>query len=426
MADILTLSSRIIDSGSDEGERTNRTTCELSVIAAGIAMVEAFGHVIAFETDEGLVIFDTSSQAFASRAIDALREWSARPFHTIVYTHGHVDHVGGARAFVEHAVSRGEPRPRIVAHRNVARRFGRYDATNGYNAVINARQFGPTRLGDFKQPRFMSDFVAPGVEYDSHMSFRAGALEFELHHALGETDDHTWAWIPSRRVICSGDLLTWVFPNAGNPQKVQRYPLEWARALRDMIALEPDLLLPAHGLPIAGNARIRKVLNEVASALEHLVEETLRRMNAGQRLDSIVNEVRPPEDVLERPWLKPVYDEPEFVVRNIWRLYGGWYEGNPAHLKPAPDVELSHEIASLAGGAIALAHRAAELSESGDHRLACHLAEFAGLAEPDNGDIQAIRSRVYEARAANEVSLMARGIFRSAALEPPPGGTQAG
>ena len=55
--------------------------------------------------------------------------------------------------------------------------------------------------------------------------------------------------MPERRAICAGDLLIWVFPNAGNPQKVQRYPHEWALALRTMAALRPELVLPAHGEP---------------------------------------------------------------------------------------------------------------------------------------------------------------------------------
>ena len=46
--------------------------------------------------------------------------------------------------------------------------------------------------------------------------------------------------------------------------------------------------------------------------------------------------MRVPEKVLRRPYLHPAYDEPEFVVRNLWRLWGGWYDQNPAHLKPAP------------------------------------------------------------------------------------------
>ena len=84
-----------------------------------------------------------------------------------------------------------------------------------------------------------------------------------------------------------------------------------------------------------------------------------------------------PQAVLDQPWLQPVYDEPEFVVRNIWRLYGGWYDGNPARLKPAPDAAVAAEVAALAGGVDALAARAAELAAAGDLRLAAQLAEWA-------------------------------------------------
>ena len=53
---------------------------------------------------------------------------------------------------------------------------------------------------------------------------------------------------------------------------------------------------------------------------------------------------------LARPYLVPVYDEPEFILHNIWRMYGGWYDGNPAHLKPAPASALALEFSRLAGG----------------------------------------------------------------------------
>ena len=74
----------------------------------------------------------------------------------------------------------------------------------------------------------------------------------------------------------SGDFLIWNFPNAGNPQKVQRYPIEWAAALREMIGHGPELLLPAHGLPIEGDERIARVLDDIATALEDLVDEVSR------------------------------------------------------------------------------------------------------------------------------------------------------
>ena len=59
-------------------------------------------------------------------------------------------------------------------------------------------------------------------------------------------------------------------------------------------------------------------------------------MNEGAPLDRIVHAVRAPQELLDKPYLRPIYDEPEFIVRNLWRLYGGWYEGDPSRLKPAP------------------------------------------------------------------------------------------
>ena len=130
------------------------------------------------------------------------------------------------------------------------------------------------------------------------MNIRVGDEHVELFHDKGETDDHLWAWWPERKAICAGDFIIWMFPNAGNPQKVQRYPLEWARALRQMRAMKPELMLPAHGLPFAGQKRIATVLDDMACALEGLVEDTLSMMNDGARLNDIIHSVRVPDDLL--------------------------------------------------------------------------------------------------------------------------------
>jgi hypothetical protein len=61
--------------------------------------------------------------------------------------------------------------------------------------------------------------------------------------------------------------------------------------------------------------------------------------------------------------------------------------------------------------------RAQDLASSGDLRLACHLADFAGWAAPDDPDIHRARAEVYEARRKSELSLMAKGIFRGASRE---------
>lgn len=406
--DLLDLSARIIDTGDIETP-SNRVNLELSEVSDTIAVVEAFSHVWALRSADGLVLFDTSSDAMGAAATAAMRAWSDEPVHSIVYTHGHRDHVGGAPAWIADADAHGHARPTVVAHEAVAARLDRYDLTNGYNAVINQRQF---RL---PQAFWPDDWVRPEVEFETDLTLDIGGTAIELHHALGETDDHLWAWLPAERAIFAGDFLIWNFPNAGNPQKVQRFPLEWAQALRDMAAAGAELFLPAHGLPIGGADRIAMVLETTATALEGLVRDTLAMMNEGARLDQIVQSVHVDPAVLALPWLRPTYDEPEFIVRNIWRRYGGWYDGNPARLKPAPDDAVAAEVAALAGGTAVLIERALALAEAGDLRLAAHLAEWAVQADPDDRDAHAARAEVYTRRRRAELSLMAKGIFRAAA-----------
>ena len=153
------------------------------------------------------------------------------------------------------------------------------------------------------------------------------------------------------------------------------------------------------------------------SLLETLFEQTIALMNQGLSLNAVLHQVQAPQDLLEKPYLHPVYDEPEFIVRNIWRLYGGWYNGTPSHLKPAADQDLAAEIAQLAGGADQLAARAEALSKKGDHRLACHLADWAFKNAPNDAAVKTAVYNVYMARAQAELSTMAMGIFLSAARD---------
>ncbi len=317
--------------------------------------VAAFSNVNAIATDGGMVVVDTSSPVGTAKAHESLRAWD--------------------------------------------------------NQVINRRQF---QLPDFEWPL---DYRYPDATYRDRHDLDVGGVRFELHHARGETDDHTWVWQPDRQVVFCGDLFCWVSPNCGNPQKVQRYPKDWAVALRTMAGLGAEVLLPGHGLPIVGADRIRTSLEDAATLLESLHDQTVAMMNEGARLDEIVHSVDYPTELLDKPYLQPVYDEPEFVVRNTWRLYGGWYDGNPAHLKPAPEPELARAVADLARGPTELAERALAEADAGNLRLAGHLAEWAALAAPDDPDVQRDRAEINAARVKAEASTMSKGVFSWAAAE---------
>jgi alkyl sulfatase BDS1-like metallo-beta-lactamase superfamily hydrolase len=373
-------------------------------VAAGSYFVSSFANVSAFDTDDGLVLVDTGSFMLAEPTRARLRGVTRRPVHTAIWTHGHVDHCFGVDLY-----ERDSGRHvRVIAHEAVPRRHARYQETREHNQRINARQFNTTVA-------FPAEYRAPDETYAQALTVKVGGRTFELHHALGETDDHTWVWVPDAGVLCTGDLFIWASPNCGNPQKVQRYPREWAAALREMDRLGADVLLPGHGVPIWGKDAVHRALVETAMLLEDLVGQVIDLLNQGATLDEILGRVRVKPELLARPYLSPIYDDPEFIVRNLCRLYGGWWDGNPAHLQPPREAALATELAALAGGAEALAYRARELSNAANHALACALIELAVKADPQDRRVHGIRAAIYDERARAEKSLMARGVYTGAA-----------
>ena len=380
-------------------------------ISETLGFMSAFSNVAVLRTDDGLVFLDTSSHFHAARLFEAVRGWSPDRVHTAIYTHGHVDHVFGLGPFEEEAETRGFAPPHVIAHVNCPARFDRYVLTGGYNGVINQRQFG------FPKAVFPRTYRQPDETVADAHTLEVGGTRVELRHDKGETDDALWCWVPEHRALYTGDMFIWASPNCGNPQKVQRYPREWAIGLRRMAELDAELLLPGHGPPIIGADRVRQALEESATLLETITEQTLRLMNEGARLDDVVHGVEFPEALLQRPYLRPTYDDPRFIVRNLWRLYGGWYDGNPAHLNPAPDADLARAVAELSGGADALVLAAERSAADGRLDLASQLVEWAVQADPESPSAHGARSGIYRQRVEVESSLMAQGIYGAAARE---------
>lgn len=382
-------------------------------IEDGLLYIKSIASVAVLDSGDGLVMLDTGGFFDVDNVYSGVRGWRpSAPVSAAIYSHHHVDHVFGTRRFEEEAASKGWDAPVVYAHEDMPAHFDRYVKTAGWNGAINSRQFG-AGLVKLEWP---TEYRHPDVTYSDAITFERGDLTFELRHARGETDDATWTWVPERKVLHPGDLFIWAVPNAGNPQKVQRYLSDWATALREMAALGPELMLAGHGLPIFGRDRIVAALTDTADLLDSIESQTIELMNLGKSLDEVIHTVEIPSRLRDKPYLQPVYDHPQFIVRNVWRRYGGWYDGEPDNLLPAPRAQQAKEWVALAGGVGPVLDRVRALVAEGDLRIACHLLEFAVLAEPASKEAHEVRAEVYAARAGQQTSSMARNILSHAAL----------
>ena len=381
-------------------------------VAEGVVFFPTQGNCTAFECDGRIFLVDTTPAWFVPRTLEELRSTlSDGPVETIVYTHGHIDHTTGAPAYIADAEERGYARPRIVAHQDVPRRFDRYKMLGPQNDFINAVQFNIPDIG-----RAFSDaaWTYPDTVYNEATVLAIGEERFELYHSRGETDDETWVWSPSRRVLCTGDTFVWATPNGGNPYKVQRYARDWADALEEMAGKRPLHLLPGHGPAMSGEERIQDALLSTANFLRSIHDQVVKLMNEGKWLEDVLREITWPET--DKPWLRPIYDHPEFIARNVYRLYGGWYDGDPANMLPAHSEDVAEALVAASGSEPLLA-RARKLRDEGSLQLACHLVDFVRKGEPENREAWQLWRDLFAARILTEESLMARGAFHSAVSE---------
>ena len=365
---------------------------------------------------DGVAVVDPGLFINGPRVVRELRAITDRPVRFVIYTHGHYDHAFGTPALFDDAAERGHQAPVVVGHVNVARRFARYQKTAGHLAQTFDMQFASWGGGGGDVVR-NARYYPPTLSYEQGVTLSLGDLTLDCRHGLGETDDHTWVWIPEQRVIVGGDFIVSSLPNAGTPFRVQRYVLEWAETLEAMAALDPAAIISGHGGVFRDDAR--EMLVVTARALHWLEDEVVRRLNAGQWYEQIVHEVALPPELDGNPYLQPVYGCTAFVVHSVLRRYTGWYDGNPSMLFPSTRAEVAREVLALAGGASAVLERAQTLHASGDLadvQRALHLADFVIFdGGPQADAARTLKAELLTARAKVEPSFVARNILLSAA-----------
>ncbi|MEH6592053.1 MAG: MBL fold metallo-hydrolase [Halioglobus sp.] len=352
-----------------------------------------------FETDEGIVLVDTGMGPAGPAIMDAIRSVSDKPIHTIIYTHGHVDHAYGTWAIMD----AGET-PEIIAHELLQDRFNRYIRLRGSLAKSMSQP-------EEQLPATESDLVWPTRYFSDRLELEIGGETFVLQHHKGETDDQLYVWVPGRGVLASADYYQGFLPNAGNGKRYQRHVEDWVVALKEMASLQPDILLPAHGEAITDTTTIVENFTVLAEALQYIVDRTIEGLNSGNRKDLVYASIQLPEHLATHPTLNEQYVSANDISKMVTKKYTGWWDDIPSHWSPASYEDQGNMIIELAGGHVPAIVNYARGLIGQDIRLASHLTDWLFYARPNDAQVQKLVIDVYGARimdpASNNMEMLA-------------------
>ena len=333
-----------------------------------------FGNTYLVITPEGNVIVDTSLVTQAPRHVKLLKAVSDGPVRYIILTHGHGDHTGGVPLWKQDGTQ-------IVAQKQHVEFMNYQKRLEGFFARRNAAQFA-LRI---PQPgAWAGNYAAkiePTILFDEKYEFSLGGITFQIFHTPGETPDHLTVWIPQYKAAFSGDNYYESFPNIYTLRGTEpRWALDYVNSINRVMDLQPEILLPSHGPVVRGKDEIKARLTKYRDAIQYVHDETVKGMNQGKDVYTLMREVRLPANLD----VGDSYGKVSWSVRGIYEGYVGWFDMNPASMYEQPPDAASADLVHLAGGVASIVKLAGERIKEGHAVEALRLLDVSLAADPSN------------------------------------------
>lgn len=383
-------------------------TPSVTEVAGGVWVARGYdlANTVLIRTPRGNVVVDPGmSPARAAPARQALQAAAPGPTVAVIYTHSHIDHVGGASAWVEDGT---EVWATESFHDAFFSQYGRLLPTE---ARRGARQFaqdvplaelpcaGLGRRPDLAAA-LTNGTVLPTRTFRDRRSLDFGGVAIELWAAPGEAEDALFVHLPQAGVLLSGDDWVGAFPDlyplrGSRPRRIE----PWLASLDQMRRLDPLVLVPSHTAPVLGQPQVRRALADHRDALQWVRDAVVRGANAGQPVEDLAAEVRLPAHLADQPGLARAQGPLPWSVRAVYQGELGWFDGEVERLFPLPPQDEARRTVELMGGAARVQQAARQALESGDPAWAltllrtCERAGEPGLDEPIAQALVALAAR---------------------------------
>ncbi len=369
-----------------------------------VAIGYDLANTILVETDAGSVIIDAGmSPARAGPVRAALREVAPGPVAAVIYTHSHIDHVGGALVWA------GPQTPIYATEAFTEHFFKQYGVFRPIESLRGARQFG-WHVPDEALPcsalgrridlvaATETGFLVPTHTFSGSTSLTIGGVRLELVEAHGETDDQLFVWLPEAKVLMPGDNWYRAFPNLYTIRGTRPRPVgEWIASLDAMRRLEPEALVPSHTAPVVGREAVAEALTRYRDGIQWVHDRAVAAANQGLDIEAVAAGAGLPPALAGELTLSELYGQVDWSARAIYGNQLGWFDGDAADLYPLPDAELARRTVTQMGGEAAVEAAAAAAD---DPRWALHLLELLVRADPGRaGGLAAARAAALTALA---------------------------
>jgi len=331
-----------------------------------VAVGYDLANTILIRTDAGNVIVDAGmSPARAAPVREALLRESPGPIAALIYTHSHIDHVGGASVWVD-------PTTEIWATEAFLPHFiKQYGAFRAAESRRGASQFGRhvaeadlpcSALG--RRPDLDAATTTgarlPTRTFSSSHDLEIGGVRIDLREAHGETHDHLFVHLPDEGVLLAGDNYYQAFPNLYTLRGTTARPIDaWIASLDAMRRLAPEHLVPSHTLPISGRDRVSAALTNYRDAIQWVRDGVIRLANAGRSVDQIAEELGLPPSLVDADELAELYGQVDWSARAIYGERLGWFDERPETLYPLPRGDRARRLLGAMGGPDAVRARIA-------------------------------------------------------------------
>ncbi|KPK15224.1 MAG: MBL fold metallo-hydrolase [Myxococcales bacterium SG8_38] len=351
-----------------------------------IYLSEGLSNAYLMITPEGRIVINTGMGFEAPVHKRNFEAVDPSPVRYILLTQGHVDHVGGVDAFREKGTE-------VVAHANNQAHQADDARIAAFRASRSAFAFADAIARAWKHiqenvggPIAAQSRPTPDITFADRFDLELGGLRLELLWTPGgETTDSMVVWLPDHEICFCGNLFSALFGHFPNLVTIRgdryRDALRFIESLERVRALEPAMLLTGHHGPVVGKETIQQELTRLRDAVRHVHDETVRGMNHGKDVRTLMREIQlPPE--LE---VGEGYGKVSWSVRAIWESYAGWFHHrSTTELYAVPPSQVHGDLVELAGGADAVAHRAQARVAAHEPLEAIYLAEIALTASPHN------------------------------------------